>query len=263
MSSANLPRHPHRRSRSPKRHQHHNRSPSPRRKSSQVPDISKHDFDKLHKLFAVYLDRYKKMNIDELGHDEAYSHFKRFVRKWNQGLVEKRYYEMYPSEMPPKANLIRRNSYTVGPSMPTQQDNQLQKERQQELHLYEEQEAQLARKRDRRIQKDRLEELAPKAEPGTRERQLEKKRELNQKLKSFREKSPDGVELKESDIYGDDDFKAKLAISKNAAAQREEMKEDRLREREMEKSVRKKELLTKEEETMKMFKEIAKQRYGR
>ncbi|KAK3484741.1 hypothetical protein B0T13DRAFT_485122 [Neurospora crassa] len=60
------------------------------------------------------------------------------------------------------------------------------------------------RKADRALQKERLEDLVPRADAGTRERRLEKRKELNEKLKSFREPSPGG-EVAESELMGEGD----------------------------------------------------------
>jgi hypothetical protein len=60
-----------------------------------------------------------------------------------------------------------------------------------------------ARKADRKQQKEALDELVPRASAGTRERQLEKKKELNGKMSSFRDKSPGAVEeVAEGDLMG-------------------------------------------------------------
>ncbi len=60
-----------------------------------------------------------------------------------------------------------------------------------------------ARRLDRKVQRAALEELAPRADPGTRERQLEKRAAVNETMRGFREKSP-GVEVAEADLLGDD-----------------------------------------------------------
>ncbi|KAF2111753.1 hypothetical protein BDV96DRAFT_461175, partial [Lophiotrema nucula] len=61
------------------------------------------------------------------------------------------------------------------------------------------------RKQDRKAQKDRLEELLPRADPGSRERQLEKKRETTSTLKEFKDAKEAGdAEVGESELMGDD-----------------------------------------------------------
>lgn len=92
-----------------------------------------------------------------------------------------------------------------------------------------------SRKLDRKEQKERLDELASRAAPGTRERQLEKKRELNEKMRSFRDKSPGAVEeIKESDLMGDDGidaYKVKKKEFERKKNERELRKEEVLRVR--------------------------------
>jgi hypothetical protein len=109
-----------------------------------------------------------------------------------------------------------------------------------------------ARKLDRKEQKAALDELVPRAEAGTRERQLEKKKEVNEKMKSFREKSGDSIE-------GYKKVKQEFERKKN---ERELRKEEILRARIAEREERLQEYRTKEEGTMSMLKALAKQRFG-
>ena len=86
-----------------------------------------------------------------------------------------------------------------------------------------------ARTLDRQEQKERIDELVPRAEAGTRERQIEKKRELNDKMKSFRDRSPGAVEVGEKDLMGDDGidaYKAKKREHQRKKNDREIRKEE-------------------------------------
>jgi len=122
------------------------------------------------------------------------------------------------------------------------------------------------RKGERKIVKERLEELVPRAEAGTKERQLEKKREKAAADKTFRERnSPGAEEMKEGDLFGDDgvdSYKAKLKMDEKKKSEREIRKEEILRTRAVERESRLAEHRTKEDETMKMLKAIAVQRFG-
>jgi hypothetical protein len=61
-----------------------------------------------------------------------------------------------------------------------------------------------ARKLERKQQRERLDELAPRADAGTRERQLEKRREQTAVHASFRaERSPGAEEVPDADLLGD------------------------------------------------------------
>jgi hypothetical protein len=122
------------------------------------------------------------------------------------------------------------------------------------------------RKLDRKAQKNALDELAPRAEAGTRERQIEKKKEVNEKMKSFREKSPGAAEVPDTELMGGGDgvgeykkMKQELERKKN---ERELRKEEILRARMAEREERLSEYRAKEEETMTMLKALAKQRFG-
>lgn len=122
------------------------------------------------------------------------------------------------------------------------------------------------RKLDRKRQKERLEELAPRAEPGSRERQLEKKRETAVANRSFREaKSPGAEEVPEAGLMGDDGvetYKAQIKATEKKKNERELRKEDILRAREAEREERLAVHRAKEEKTMDMLKAIARQRFG-
>lgn len=93
-----------------------------------------------------------------------------------------------------------------------------------------------ARKLDRKEQKERLEELVPRPEAGTHERRMEKKREVNEKMRSFRDKSPGaGDEVGESDLMGGEDgisaYKAKKKEMERKKNERELRREEVLRVR--------------------------------
>jgi hypothetical protein len=123
-----------------------------------------------------------------------------------------------------------------------------------------------ARKLDRKAQKTALDELVPRAEAGTRERQLEKKKELNEKMKSFREKSPGAVEVPDQELMGGGDsirdFKRVKQEAERKKTERELRKEEILRARTAEREERLGEYRAKEEQTMDMLKALAKQRFG-
>jgi hypothetical protein len=123
-----------------------------------------------------------------------------------------------------------------------------------------------ARKLDRKEQKAALDELVPRAEAGTRERQLEKKKEVNEKMKSFREKSPGAAEVPDSELMGGGDglenFKKQKQEFERKKNERELRKEEMLRARMAEREERLEEYRAKEEGTMSMLKALAKQRFG-
>jgi hypothetical protein len=123
-----------------------------------------------------------------------------------------------------------------------------------------------ARKVDCKQQKEALEELVPRAEAGTRERQLEKKKELNEKMKSFRERSPGAAEVPDSELMGGgdglSDFKRQKQEFERKKNERELRKEEILRARAAEREERLAEYRQKEDKTMAMLKALAKQNFG-
>ncbi len=122
------------------------------------------------------------------------------------------------------------------------------------------------RKADRKLQKEALDELVPRAEAGTFERRLEKKATVNATMKSFRERSPGAAEVPETQLMGGgdgiSDFKKQKQEYERKKNERELRKEEILRARAAEREERLQDYAAKEEKTMAMLKELAKQRFG-
>ncbi|GAB0131695.1 hypothetical protein EsDP_00000156 [Epichloe bromicola] len=122
-----------------------------------------------------------------------------------------------------------------------------------------------ARREDRALQKRRLEELVPRAEPGTRERRLEKKKEVNEKMGQFRERSP-GVEVGEAQLMGAGDeleeHRRMREREKAKKSQRQVRREEFERAKAEDMEVRRRAWREREEGTVSMLKELAKQRFG-
>lgn len=122
------------------------------------------------------------------------------------------------------------------------------------------------RKLERKAQKEALDELVPRADAGTRERQLEKKKEVNEKMKSFRERSPGAAEVPDAELMGGEEgtgeFKKIKQELERKKTERELRKEEMLRARMAEREERLSEYRAKEDTTMEMLKALAKQRFG-
>lgn len=162
------------------------------------------------------------------------------------------------------------NARVSGPSVPNLQDLQHRQELQQEDRA-----SNLAsnlaslrhdRKTDRKEQKERLEELAPRADPGSRERQLEKKREVAAGNRAFADAKEGGAdEVGEGDLMGDDGgdaYKRQLKENERRKNEREIRKEEVLRARAAEREERMAKARAKEDKTMEMLRGIAKARFG-
>lgn len=123
-----------------------------------------------------------------------------------------------------------------------------------------------ARKSDRKSQKEAIEDLAPHADPGTRERQLEKKREVTSTLNSFRDAKEAGeLDVPESDLMGDDGidvYKKKKKEQERQKNEREVRREEIARAREAERNERLAERREKEGKTMEFLRQIAAERFG-
>jgi hypothetical protein len=120
------------------------------------------------------------------------------------------------------------------------------------------------RKLDRKVQKEQLEELVPRAEPGTRERKIEKRKELNDKMRSFRERSPGG-EVDEGTLMGGgggESLAQKKAAMERKKNERELRREQMLKARIEEREERVQGMKEKEDRTMAMLKSLAASRFG-
>ncbi|EJP65510.1 RNA helicase HEL117 [Beauveria bassiana ARSEF 2860] len=166
-----------------------------------------------------------------------------------------------------------RASRRVGVTIPSIDDLALRDERRAEDRSAAIADLRAERRAERTLEKERLEELAPRAEPGTRERRLEKKRALGDKMRGFREGSPGGsmAAATDSELMGggggrDGDSLAELKQQKAEAQQRKserEMRREELqRAKQAEMEERRRRYEEREKGTMSMLQELARQRFG-
>ena len=294
-----------RRSRSPRRRDHHHRPPA--KPDVRLPlgsqPLHKRDLETHRAIFADYLDIQKHIDIHDLSEDEVKGRWKSFLGKWNRGELAEGWYDV---ETKSKANAryagsatkttVPMNATSVslerqpeqgsgaeddeygpslpsgvdrrsGPAIPNLQDLQQRRELADEGRVSHYTDLRSERKQDRKEQKERLEELVPRAEPGSRERQLEKKREGAAANRAFRDAKDSGdVEVAESELLGEEggmsSLKAQIKAKEKHRSEREIRKEEVLRAREAEREERLGAARLKEDKTMDMLRGLAKQRYG-
>ncbi|KAI4741661.1 hypothetical protein E4T50_07890 [Aureobasidium sp. EXF-12298] len=306
-----------RRSRSPNHSRrdrdHHqkrrSRSPAPVQLPLNARALVKQDLKQFKRLFGLYLDIQKQIDIDELDETEIKGRWKSFLGKWNRAELAEGWYDPVTKEkadraaseakttrrsppsreqpeqdyrqheqqtatIQPAANQddsedeygpsLPTNTSRAGPAVPSIQDLQYRNELAEEDEIARRQDLRFDRKLDRKLQKERLEDLNPRAEPGSRERQLEKKREKAVANRAFREeKSPGAEEVGEGDLIGGEDgIKAHIQATQRKKSERELRKEEILRAREAEREERLAHHRAKEDKTMEMLKNLARQRYG-
>ncbi|KAI4655986.1 hypothetical protein J4E93_000702 [Alternaria ventricosa] len=168
----------------------------------------------------------------------------------------------------PPTNLPRHSGH--GPTIPKMDDLTLRNELVSEDRAHGQSnyidDIRHARKTDRKSQKEALEDLVPRADPNSRERQLEKKRETTSTLNSFRDAKEAGeVDVPESDLMGDDGidvYKKKKKEQERQKNEREIRREEIARAREAERNERLAERREKEAGTMEFLKRIAAERFG-
>lgn len=158
----------------------------------------------------------------------------------------------------------------LGPTIPNMQDLQSRNEddrqaaqtawsTQRENEHYE-------RKQERKFQRERLEDLVPRAAAGTRERQIEKKKDLAASNRAFAaSKDADAAEVQDSDLMGEDTMSELKKLKKEQErrkTEREIRREEMLRARTAEREERVRHMREKEDKTMSMLREIARERFG-
>lgn len=157
-----------------------------------------------------------------------------------------------------------------GPAIPDTQDLELRRELEQEDRQMGLEDLRNSRKTDRKMQKEQLEELVPRAESGSKDRMLEKKREKADSNRAFASAKTEagGVEeMAESELLGADDggiegFKNLKKLEEKKKSERELRKEEILRARKEEREERIRVYQAKEEKTMSGLVALARARFG-
>jgi hypothetical protein len=127
---------------------------------------------------------------------------------------------------------------------------------------------QQSRKHERTLQAERLEDLVPRAAPGTRERQLEKRRDAAASNRAFAASAHEAgdADLKDADVMGEadslGDLKRMKKENERKKNERELRREEVLRARRAEREARLAVVREKEERTMGMLRELAQARFG-
>ncbi|KAI4860109.1 hypothetical protein F4820DRAFT_461960 [Hypoxylon rubiginosum] len=181
----------------------------------------------------------------------------------------------YGPTLPPGDTSDASRSARRGPAIPNLQDLALRREAVDEERMSGVDQLRLARKADRAEQRERLEDLAPRADAGTRERRLEKRREVNDKMRGFRERSPGNVgEVGEAELMGGGgggaggggdeivEYKRVQEAARRRRSEREVRREEEARAKAAEREVRMEEYRRREESTMKVLRQIARERFG-
>jgi len=268
--------------------------------------LHKRDLTDYKALFADYLDIQKHLDIHDLNEDEVKGRWKSFFGKWNRGELAEGWYdpetkrkadERYisrpqnldripdgPRNAGPRAQETEPSEdddgddhygptlpdavagRSVGPAIPNLQDLQHRRELAEEDREARAADFKSERKLARQTEKERLEELAPRAAPGSRERQLEKKRDVAASNRSFRDAKDAGMEeVGEGELMGDDGiegYKAKAKVQERRKNEREIRKEEVLRARASEREERLAVRRVKEEKTMETLRAMARERFG-
>ena len=273
---------------------------------SNARHLSRGDLAAFEPLFAHYLDLQKGLDLATLDDAEAKGRWKSFVGKWNRGELAAGWYEPEtfervrgeyvpapraaapvpaPAELEPAVeddggdddddygpalpSARGGGGGSSGPGIPTLEDLSLRAEQAASDRDAGRADLRAARKEDRKQQKERLEDLVPRAEAGTRERMLEKRREVGDKMRAFRERSPGGGgdEVADDELVGGADggvaeYKRMMEREKVKVSERQLRREAVAREIAAEREERVKAYREREEETMGKLRELARRRFG-
>lgn len=182
-----------------------------------------------------------------------------------------------PSRHPSSTTTTTTSSTTKppGPSIPTLTDLTLRDERLALDRAADRAAAltthRLARRAHTREQKALLDEVAPRADAGTRERRLENKRALNDKMRGFRERDADGgigEGMAEGELMGEGDGggveEYKRMVTRQAERKRERVsrREEEERARRVEREERVREYREREERVVEGLRALARARFG-
>ncbi|KXG48971.1 uncharacterized protein PGRI_028410 [Penicillium griseofulvum] len=163
-----------------------------------------------------------------------------------------------------------RSGPQAGPAIPTMQDLELKRESAIEDAIAARSESRDQYRAEIRSHKSALrqleDEIAPRAEAGTRERQLEKKREVAASNRAFAERGGSPDPARDEDLMGGgnelDALKREKEKDQRKKNDREIRREEILRARTAEREERAQAYRQKEQETMSFLQALAKQRFG-
>ncbi|KAK3316333.1 hypothetical protein B0H66DRAFT_291774 [Apodospora peruviana] len=152
-----------------------------------------------------------------------------------------------------------------GAAVPNLQDLSLRQEAALEFREQQLSDLRDERKADRALQKERLDDiLPPRGDPGSRERKLEKRALVNEKMRAFRDRSPGAAEVPEADLLGggDDEHKKLVAANQQRVSERQSRREEIRRAKAAERDERIREYKEREERTVETLRELARRRFG-
>ncbi|KAI4253816.1 MAG: hypothetical protein LQ352_003457 [Teloschistes flavicans] len=157
----------------------------------------------------------------------------------------------------------------TGPSIPTLEDLALRRESEAEFALQSREDLRHARKADRTLQKERLEDLAPRAAAGTKEGQLEKRADIRLAHSSFAASKSENTlaDVPDADLLGDEEgglegYKKRKLEEERKKNEREVRREEVLRARREETEERVRVYKEKEAKTMEGLVALARARFG-
>ena len=240
-----------------------------------APQLSRHDLDVYRPLFASYLDIQKQKHIEELDATEVKGRWKSFYRKWNEGELAAGWYD-------PKLKLRIDADWVVARPQPAPANEHVTDSGQPYsdpdsetgpaplsfTHIASHDQSCADTTASHRDDRRALyEELVPRAEAGTRERMLEKKRNAATANKAYREggRGDGEMEVGDGDLMGSggvDEARVTARIEQRKRTERELRRDEISQARKVEREERMQGYREKEARTMDVFKSLARERFG-
>lgn len=172
--------------------------------------------------------------------------------------------------LPSNSNPVAGSTRQSGPTIPNLQDLELQQETAMEDSFEKREHLRELRRLDRKQQKAQVEDIAPRAAAGTKERTLEKKREkadANRAFAAGKTEAGGVADIADTDLLGGEDegiegYKKQRREMERKKNERELKREEILRARQAQREERLQQYKEKEERTMSGLLALAKARFG-
>ena len=210
--------------------------------------ISEADYFLRTKEFQLWLQEARKTFLDEIPAEEARSLFKKFVAKWNAKELPPKYYVGLPGDASGGATRASRHQWGFAAKLTEQERFQLDRAKEKvEPEAPSRAQQAFERKQFRKHDKEVMEELAPRPDPGSRAAMLEKRGAQTAYHRAGVRDESAGLERSDAELMGGGSGRDSFAAALAHRQQQQARKAD-------EKSARHAELQAKEDARMAAFK---------
>ncbi|EPX72075.1 uncharacterized protein SOCG_04007 [Schizosaccharomyces octosporus yFS286] len=210
-------------------------------------------------VFHRFVKEEKQIDVEKCSHSRQHDLWKRFVKRWNDGKMRQKWYSLM------QAPIAHPNAQSpVGPAKPTFDDLHDRQELREQIQEQQRSSKRYGNKLKARRETELLDEILPKEPAGSKQALLQKKKEKQQALKHYRERSDDETELNENDLFGESDsFSKQIERERLRKKIRDEKRQVHHTQKDEEILQKMQERKEKEKKTVEMLREIARSRFTR